>query len=102
MDTLIKSALKKFSGKKNPQALGREQQIIYSRVGIDQEFLSLQEIGDKFKVTRERVRQISSRFLNKLKQNKEIKFQINKLGTFLRKTTPITEELLNKTLIKKT
>ena len=101
LDTLIKSALKKFSGKKTPQALGREQQIIYSRVGIDQEFLSLQEIGDKFKVTRERVRQISSRFLNKLKQNKEIKFQINKLGTFLRKTTPITEELLNKTLIKK-
>ncbi len=47
----------------------REQQIIISRFGLDysQEPLTLKEVGEELGVTKERIRQIQTRALNKLR-----------------------------------
>lgn len=45
----------------------RESQVIVWRYGIYGTFLTLQEIGDKFNVSRERIRQIERKGLRKLK-----------------------------------
>jgi len=48
----------------------REQQIILSRYGLDHtvEPLTLKEVGSEMGVTKERIRQIESRAMNKLRQ----------------------------------
>lgn len=46
----------------------RERQIILNRFGIDNhDFHTLEEIGDKFKVSRERIRQLETKALRKLR-----------------------------------
>jgi RNA polymerase primary sigma factor/RNA polymerase sigma factor len=47
----------------------REQKIIISRFGLDysQEPLTLKEVGEELGVTKERIRQIQTRALNKLR-----------------------------------
>jgi len=48
----------------------REKKILALRFGTDKKKpLTLQAIGDKFQITRERVRQIQNRALSKLKRN---------------------------------
>lgn len=52
----------------------REQKILKMRFGLDGEAPhTLEEVGDEFKVTRERIRQIESKALLKLRRNKETK-----------------------------
>lgn len=47
----------------------REQAVIRMRFGLDDgKFKTLEEIGNKFSVTRERIRQIEARALHKLRQ----------------------------------
>jgi RNA polymerase primary sigma factor len=49
---------------------GREAEIIRMRFGMDGREYTLEEIGEKFKVTRERVRQIEAKALRKLRHPK--------------------------------
>ena len=47
----------------------REREVLALRFGMDgQESLTLDEVGKKFKVSRERIRQIQERGLSHLKQ----------------------------------
>jgi len=52
----------------------REKEVIKMRFGIhgEKEY-TLEEIGKRFEVTRERIRQIERKALNKLRRNKELK-----------------------------
>ena len=45
----------------------REQAVFFLRIGIKEEQKTLQEIGDKYSVTRERIRQIMCKVIKKLK-----------------------------------
>lgn len=52
----------------------REQQILKMRFGIDGEIPhTLEEVGKEFNVTRERVRQIQQRAIEKIKEHKKVK-----------------------------
>ena len=52
----------------------REKQIVQMRFGLDgTEPKTLEEVGKRFKVTRERVRQIEIRILNKLRHQQRSK-----------------------------
>jgi RNA polymerase primary sigma factor len=50
------------------QLSGREQQILRLRFGLDEEPKTLEEIGEMLGVTRERVRQIEKRAMERLRQ----------------------------------
>jgi RNA polymerase primary sigma factor len=47
----------------------REKEIIQMFFGIGMQEMTLEEIGDKFGLTRERVRQIKEKAIRRLKQN---------------------------------
>jgi len=52
----------------------RERKILKMRFGIDGgKSHTLEEVGQEFAVTRERIRQIEAKALNKLRKNKDIK-----------------------------
>ena len=53
----------------------KERKIIELRYGIkDNKVLTLEQIGKEFNVTRERVRQVESKALEKLKEHKNLKY----------------------------
>ena len=58
----------------------REQQIIEMFFGIGQQEMTLEEIGDRFGLTRERVRQIKEKAIRRLKQNQRSKLLKSYLG----------------------
>lgn len=63
------------------QALNeRERQIIEAFFGINQTEMTLEEIGDKFGLTRERVRQIKEKAIRKLRNNTKNKMLKSYLG----------------------
>lgn len=63
------------------QALNeRERQIIEAFFGINQTEMTLEEIGGKFGLTRERVRQIKEKAIRKLRNNTKNKMLKNYLG----------------------
>ena len=64
------------------QTLGeRESQVVKLFYGIGmQHALTLDEIGDKFELTRERVRQVKEKAIKKLRQNSRSKLLRSYLG----------------------
>ena len=58
----------------------RERNIIEAFFGINQPELTLEEIGDKFGLTRERVRQIKEKAIRRLRQNTKSKLLKTYLG----------------------
>ena len=53
----------------------REQKIIRMRFGLDTgRSHTLEEVGQEFRVTRERIRQIEAKALNKLRKHKDMEF----------------------------
>ncbi|BAG83468.1 MAG: RNA polymerase sigma factor RpoD/SigA [Candidatus Azobacteroides pseudotrichonymphae] len=58
----------------------REKEIIKMSFGIGQQEMNLEEIGDAFNLTRERVRQIKEKAIKKLKQNNRNNGLKNYLG----------------------
>ncbi|MBQ5730492.1 MAG: sigma-70 family RNA polymerase sigma factor, partial [Bacteroidaceae bacterium] len=58
----------------------REKEIIQMFFGIGMQEMTLEEIGDKFGLTRERVRQIKEKAIRRLKQNQRCKLLKHFLG----------------------
>ncbi|HET60116.1 MAG TPA: hypothetical protein ENN32_07085 [Chloroflexi bacterium] len=51
----------------------RERQVIYGRYGLESESLTLEQLGEQFNVTRERIRQIQKRAEKKLRHGKSLR-----------------------------
>ncbi len=67
---LLKSRLKEISSELTP----RELKILGMRFGLDDGVMhTLEETGEEFGVTRERIRQIQAKALEKLRKHKELK-----------------------------
>lgn len=62
----------------------RERDIIKWRYGLEQESLTLEEIGQKLGITRERIRQIEHRALLRLTQSIECKTILEQIMVYLR------------------
>ena len=58
----------------------REKEIIQMFFGINTQEMTLEEIGDKFGLTRERVRQIKEKAIRRLRQNSRSKLLKSYLG----------------------
>ena len=58
----------------------REKEIIQMFFGIGQQEMTLEEIGDKFGLTRERVRQIKEKAIRRLRQSNRSKLLKSYLG----------------------
>ena len=58
----------------------RERNVVEASYGINQPELTLEEIGTKFGLTRERVRQIKEKAIRKLRNSKANKFLKTYLG----------------------
>ena len=58
----------------------RERNVVEASYGINQPELTLEEIGSKFGLTRERVRQIKEKAIRKLRNSKTNKFLKTYLG----------------------
>ena len=58
----------------------RERYIIEAFFGINQPEMTLEEIGDKYGLTRERVRQIKEKAIRRLRQNTKNKLLKSYLG----------------------
>ena len=68
--TLLKERLKEILIDLTP----RERKILSMRFGLDDSMTyTLEEVGEKFKVTRERIRQIEAKALNKIREHKNLK-----------------------------
>jgi hypothetical protein len=78
----------------------RYSEVINRRLALDGTFLSLQEIGEKYEVTRERIRQISKNFFDKIKKYDEVQYAFNRLLKYIKSNTPITEKVLKNKLIE--
>ena len=62
--------------------LDREQKIIKMRFGLDDgKIRTLEDVGQEFQVTRERIRQIEAKALNKLKRHKGVVFLRDYIST---------------------
>ena len=67
---LLKERLKEISSELTP----RELKILGMRFGLDDGVMhTLEETGEEFGVTRERIRQIQAKALEKLRKHKELK-----------------------------
>lgn len=66
---LVMESLRDEVGRALSSLNERERNIIENFYGINQPEMTMEEIGDKYKLTRERVRQIKEKALRKLRQN---------------------------------
>ena len=77
---LVQESLKEEIGR-TLQTLGeRERSVIEAFFGINQPELTLEEIGDRFGLTRERVRQIKEKAIRRLRHNTKNKILKSYLG----------------------
>lgn len=77
---LVQESLKEEIGR-TLQTLGeRERNVIEAFFGINQPELTLEEIGDRFGLTRERVRQIKEKAIRRLRHNTKNKILKSYLG----------------------
>lgn len=80
-DDLLDGSLNDEIGRILETLAPREADIIRLYFGINQSYpLTLEEIGDKFDLTRERVRQLKEKGLRKLKQKSRSKLLKSYLG----------------------
>jgi RNA polymerase sigma factor (sigma-70 family) len=57
---------------------GKEREVVRLRFGLeDDEPLTLQEIGERLRLSRERVRQIESRAKEKLRRSAKLRYHLN-------------------------
>ncbi len=66
---LVKESLRREIERALSQLVDREREILQLFFGIGDKEMTLEEIGDKFQLTRERVRQIKEKAIRKLRQD---------------------------------
>ena len=77
---LVKESLRNEIDRALQTLNDRERNIIEAFYGINQPEMTLEEIGDKFGLTRERVRQIKEKAIRRLRQNTKSKLLKTYLG----------------------
>ena len=78
--TLVNESLSREIDRALSTLSEREKEIIQMFFGINHQEMTLEEIGDKFKLTRERVRQIKEKAIRRLRQNTKSKLLKSYLG----------------------
>lgn len=78
--TLVNESLAREINRALSTLSEREKDIIQMFFGIDHQEMTLEEIGDKFGLTRERVRQIKEKAIRRLRQNSRSKLLKSYLG----------------------
>lgn len=78
--TLVNESLSREIDRALSTLSEREKDIIQMFFGIDHQEMTLEEIGDKFGLTRERVRQIKEKAIRRLRQNSRSKLLKSYLG----------------------
>ena len=79
-ETLMKESLQKEIERALSTLTERESDIIKMFFGIGCQEMTLEEIGDKFQLTRERVRQIKEKAIRRLRQDSRCKLLISYFG----------------------
>lgn len=77
---LVNESLSKEIDRALSTLADREKEIIQMFFGIGQQEMTLEEIGDKFNLTRERVRQIKEKAIRRLRQSNRSKLLKSYLG----------------------
>ena len=72
-NTLVSESLSREIDRVLSTLADREKEIIQMFFGIGMQEMTLEEIGDRFGLTRERVRQIKEKAIRRLKQNQRSK-----------------------------
>ena len=78
--SLVNESLAKEIDRALSTLTDREKEIIQMFFGIETQEMTLEEIGDKFGLTRERVRQIKEKAIRRLRQNSRSKLLKSYLG----------------------
>ena len=78
--TLVNESLSREIDRALSTLSEREKEIIQMFFGINHQEMTLEEIGDKFNLTRERVRQIKEKAIRRLRQNTKSKLLKSYLG----------------------
>ena len=78
--TLVNESLSREIDRALSTLSEREKEIIQMFFGINHQEMTLEEIGDKFNLTRERVRQIKEKAIRRLRQNAKSKLLKSYLG----------------------
>ena len=78
--TLVMESLREEINRALQTLNARERYIIEAFFGINQPEMTLEEIGDKYGLTRERVRQIKEKAIRRLRQNTKNKLLKSYLG----------------------
>ena len=79
-NTLVSESLSREIDRALSTLSDREKEIIQMFFGIGMQEMTLEEIGDKFGLTRDRVRQIKEKAIRRLKQNQRNKLLKSYLG----------------------
>ena len=78
--TLVNESLSREIDRALSTLSEREKQIVEMFFGINHQEMTLEEIGDKFNLTRERVRQIKEKAIRRLRNNSKSKLLKSYLG----------------------